>query len=54
MHTQFLSEKLKVRTHLEDLIVHGRNILKWILINLGLRVWSVVIQLKIGSNDGVL
>jgi hypothetical protein len=53
-YTIFLSENLKVRTHLEDLVVHGRIILKWILINLGLRVWTGVIQLRIGSNDGLL
>jgi hypothetical protein len=31
MHKQFLSENLKGRETLEDLVVDGRIILKWIL-----------------------
>jgi hypothetical protein len=46
MHT-FWSENLKGRNHLDDLVVDGRIILKWILKEPRIRVWTGFICLTI-------
>jgi hypothetical protein len=37
-----------------DKDVYGRKILKWILRNFDVRVWSVLLWLRIGSSCGLL
>jgi hypothetical protein len=54
MHTQFLSENLKGRDHLENIDVDGRVILKWILKKYGGRVYTRFIWLGIGTSGGLL
>jgi hypothetical protein len=43
MHAVFWWENLKKRVHLNDLGVHGRVILKWILMKLDERMWAGLI-----------
>ena len=43
MHAGLWWENLKKRVHLKDLGVHGRVILKWILMKLDERMWSGLI-----------
>jgi hypothetical protein len=54
MHTLFLSENFKGRYHSEELGVHGRIILEWILGKYGGKVWTGCIWLRIGTNGRLL
>jgi len=55
MHTEFLSETLKGRDHLEDLDVVDRRIISECILGKesGI-VWTGFIWLRIGTSDGLL
>jgi hypothetical protein len=48
MHTKFWSESLEGRDHLEDLVIDGKLILKWILGKQGVKCGMDIS----GSNQG--
>jgi hypothetical protein len=53
MHTNFQSRNLKVGSHLGDLGVDGRIILKWNIRQFGgMRMWTEFIRLRMGSVVG--
>jgi hypothetical protein len=53
MLTKFLPENVKGRDRLEDLGVDVRIILKFILSELGVRMWTGLICLRIGPSGGL-
>jgi hypothetical protein len=54
MHTNFLSENQKGRDHTEDLCVHRKIILKWILRIYGGKMLIGCIWHRIGTSGGLL
>jgi hypothetical protein len=54
MRTEFRSENLKGRGHLENLGIDDRLILEWILGKYGWKVWTGCIWLRIGTSGGIL
>lgn len=54
MQTEFWSENLKVRDHLEDLVIDGRIILKQISKKEGGNMLTKFISLRMGTNSRVL
>jgi hypothetical protein len=54
MHTRFYSGNLKGRDRLGDLDVHERMILKLMLEEQNVKVWTGFIWLRIGSSDALL
>jgi len=51
VHTEFEQGYLKERSHLEDLSIDGRIILKWILKKENGRVWTELMWLRTGTSD---
>jgi hypothetical protein len=51
---KFFVGKYEWKKPLEDLVVDGRIILKWILGKQGSRVWIRLIWLRIGASGGFL
>ena len=47
-------ENLRERDHLEDPVVDGRIILRWLFRKWDVRVWTGWIWLRIGTGDGHL
>jgi hypothetical protein len=55
MHAGFWCGNLKDRDHVDDLVVDGRMILKWILKKeRNGRVWSGLVWVRRGTDDGLL
>jgi hypothetical protein len=53
MHTKFWSEDLKGREHEEDLSVDGRIIFECIFGRYGGKLWTGLIWLRKGTDDGL-
>jgi hypothetical protein len=51
---KILVGKLERKGHLGNLGVYGKVVLKWILEKRGVKMWTGLIWLKIGSNGGLL
>jgi hypothetical protein len=49
-----LSVKYERRDHLEDVSIHGRIILEWILRKECGKLWTGCIRLRIGTSGGLL
>jgi hypothetical protein len=54
VHTGFWWVNLREIEHLEDAVVDGRIILRWIFRNWDGRVWAGLIWLRIGTSGGRL
>jgi hypothetical protein len=54
MHTTFQLENVKESDCFEDLGIHGRILLKWILKKRGARAWTEFIWLRAGTSSGFL
>jgi hypothetical protein len=54
MHRGFWYENLKERDHLEDLILYGRVMLKWLLKKKNERMCTGLVCLRVGTGGGLL
>jgi len=54
MNIKFLLGNLNGRDQSEDLGIHGRIILEWVLVKHGDELWTGCIWLRIGTSGGHL